>query len=125
MTKKATQGCLGCFSLVVLGTIVVALLAQCSPDKKQSKALLQECESQVKSKLPFPNTYDPVGIGAEKFMTLYADEQVEHVGWDFRYQAKKPDTIVGQAQNNPLAIATAICEINKKTGEVIGSRFTP
>ena len=121
MTKKATQGCLGCLSLTVLGTIVVALLAQCSPDRQQPKEL-QTCEAQVKSGLAFPDSYVPIGTGAGKFTTLQADDVQESVAWDFQFKNQKPETIVGKAQDNPVAIGTAICEINKKTGVVIGRR---
>ena len=121
MTKKATQGCVGCLGLIVLGGALIGLIAQCSPDRQQPKEL-QTCEAQVKGGLAFPDSYDPIGTGASKFTTLQADDEQESVSWDFQFKDQKPETIVGQAQNNPLAIGTAICEINKKTGVVIGRR---
>ena len=121
MEQKVKQGCVGCLTLIVLGGALIGLMAQCSPDKQQPKAL-QTCESQVKSGLAFPDSYVSIGTGAGKFTTIQADDEMESVSWQFQFKDQKPDTIVGQAQNNPLAIGTAICEINKKTGVVIGKR---
>jgi len=73
----------------------------------------------VKKTLSHPDSYYKIyGIGAEAFKTLLADNEIEDVAWEFRYKAPKPNTIFGQAQDNPRVFGSAICRINKKTGVV-------
>ena len=121
--KDLRNGCIGCFGLFVmlsvLGSIFFSCVSKLGGD--QMPQALKDCEEQVKSGLPLPESYKPLGTGVKKFTPIISPLENEELSeWQFTFEANKPDTVLGQASDNPLRVGTALCTIDKKTNKSIG-----
>lgn len=116
--KDLRNGCIGCFGLFVMLVLLLVGIGTCNSNRKENEIpqALKDCEQQIKSRLPFPETYVPIGTGLAKFRAMKPfEENTELSEWSFQYTDEKPRTVLGQANEKPVQIGRALCSIDITT----------